>query len=60
MQIIRGGATAQAAAVATAEATAEQNDLLLELLLELKIITLHQAEIAGVTFGQEDVELETS
>lgn len=69
MQITRGGTTtAQAAVVArttlttvpptAAESAAAQNDLLLEVLLELKLITLHQAEIAGTTFEQEDVRME--
>ncbi len=41
-----------------AERTQEQNDLLLESFLELKVITLHLAEIAGVRFEQEDIDLE--
>lgn len=42
------------------EKAESQNDLLLELLLEQKVNTLHLAEIAGVQFEQEDVELETN
>lgn len=60
MNIIRGGAAQQATVEASASAATSQNDLLLESFLELKVITLHLAEIAGVKFGQEDVELETS
>ncbi len=58
MDIGRGGGTQQASTVATAEATVAQNQLLLASYLELKVITLHLAEIAGVKFGEEDIELE--
>lgn len=51
--IVRGGSTE------LLEVVKDQRDLLLENVLELKVIALHLAEIAGVTFDQEDVELET-
>lgn len=43
--------------IALVESAESERDLLLESLLELKVITLHLAEIAGVQFGEEDVEL---
>lgn len=45
---------------ALAENAAAQHDLLLESLIEQKIINRHLAEIAGVAFGEEDIELETN
>jgi hypothetical protein len=46
-------------AAALSESAANRNDLLLEILLELKLNTLHQAEISGTEFDQDDVEVET-
>lgn len=61
MEIIRGGNRQQAASLtALVESAETQRDLALHSLIELKVITLHLAEIAGATFDEEDIELETN
>jgi len=48
----------QRAVTVLVESAEEERGLRLQSLMELKIITRHLAEIAGATFGEDDIELE--
>ncbi len=59
-EIIRGSVGIQASLAVLIESTEAQRDLALASLIEQKIINRHLAEVAGATFGEDDIEIDTN